>query len=724
MNPQRALTNVNLFSANIKKHKESEDLQTYRQITDLINIDEDVMYDKFSDDEKGRDDFVKELFHKLYESWNVSVDNIKKIISKFSFDMDKLEDMRHVFEQIHIDKKKKDIIYDTDEKIDPGKKKEKLTKKESKKAKEIDLTETASELISEFISLLNVFTLYVDGQCILTDEVKDHKIMDVDELKHFVYRKETKDIFLKILNGRLTGNVNVPYPEAVIDQVMETMNQLYDKQIMYKIIMSQKKKYYTIHEPDKLLEFINGELKPKEKEKKENGEVFTPLYLVHEMLDQLDEAYTKEHSKSIFSEHHFKWFDPAVGIGNFPVIVYQRLMKGLHILPEEERRKHILENMIYSAELTLKNVFVYKKIFCGDKYKLNIYEGDTLKMDVKKEFGVDKFDVVMGNPPYNASGNTSTGNTIWQEFTKKSLNEWTSVYLLFIHPPGWRKPNTERGKFYGLYNLMCIENQMLYLEIHGVKDGQKMFNCGTRYDWYLIEKTNQYKNTIIVDEDRKKNDYDLSEWSWLPNSNILEINKLLAKKDDERCPIIQSMSAYEPRKKWMSPKKTPEFKYPCVHSTPKTGIRYMYSKVNDRGHFGVSKVIFGDSGIYNPVIDMDGKYGMTQHSMAIQVDNLEEATLISKVIESDKFDKIIQSCLYSSYAIDWNIFKEFKKDFWKLFLEPQASKPIQLSYTIQLNEKPLFNKTMKARKMRSKGSGKINTRRQFKKLGTRKNLIV
>ena len=188
----------------------------------------------------------------------------------------------------------------------------------------------------------------------------------------------------------------------------------------------------------------------------------------------------------------------------------------------------------------------------------------------------------------------------------------------------------------------------------------------------------------------------MSEWSWLPNSNILEINKLLAKKDDERCPIIQSMSAYEPRKKWMSPKKTPEFKYPCVHSTPKTGIRYMYSKVNDRGHFGVSKVIFGESGIYNPVIDMDGKYGMTQGAMAIQVDNLEEATLISKVIESDTFDKIIQSCIFSSFRIDWNIFKEFKKDFWKEFLEksPQASKPIQLSYTLPLKDSPLPKKVI------------------------------
>ena len=160
----------------------------------------------------------------------------------------------------------------------------------------------------------------------------------------------------------------------------------------------------------------------------------------------------------------------------------------------------------------------------------------------------------------------------------------------------------------------------------------------------------------------------MSELFWLPNSNILEINKILSKNECDKCPIIQSMSAYEPRKKWMSSNQSQEFKYPCVHSTPKSGIRYMYSNVNDKGHFGVPKVIFGDSGIYNPIIDMEGKYGMTQHSMAIQVDNLEEAINISKVIQDVKFDKIIQSCLYSSYAIDWNIFKEFKKDFWKEFI--------------------------------------------------------
>ena len=281
-----------------------------------------------------------------------------------------------------------------------------------------------------------------------------------------------------------------------------------------------------------------------------------------------------------------------------------------------------------------------------------------MKMDLQR------FDVVMGNPPFNASGNIATGNTIWQNFTRKSMNEWFNGYLLFVHPSGWRKPNTKKGKFYGLYNLMCIENQMLYLEIHGLKDGQKTFNCGTRYDWYLIEKKTPYKNTIIVDEDGNKNEINLREWTWLPNSQFIKINKLLAKKDDERCPIMYNSSPYEPRKKWMSKTKDDVFQYPCIFSTPKRGIRYIYSEFNDKGHFGISKVIFGESGIYNPVIDMEGNYGMTQHSMAIQVDTLEEATCISKFIESDTFRKILRSCSFSLFRIDWNIFKEFKKDFW------------------------------------------------------------
>jgi hypothetical protein len=47
---------------------------------------------------------------------------------------------------------------------------------------------------------------------------------------------------------------------------------------------------YTINEPNELLEFIERNIKPKKIEKKERGEVFTPMKLVNEMLDKLPKS--------------------------------------------------------------------------------------------------------------------------------------------------------------------------------------------------------------------------------------------------------------------------------------------------------------------------------------------------------------------------------------------------------------------------------------------------
>jgi hypothetical protein len=268
--------------------------------------------------------------------------------------------------------------------------------------------------------------------------------------------------------------------------------------------------YYTINEPDKLLKFINNQLKPKEKEKRENGEVFTPLFLVYKMLDKLDESYTKEHGKSIFTEINFTWFDPAVGIGNFPFIVYQRLMKKLQIPDEEERRKHILENMIYASEITPKNVFIYKKIFCGEKYKLNIYEGDTLKMDVMKIWGTNKFDVILGNPPYNKGGIRShTGKqllkgvkseTVWIKFIEKSF-EWLKPdgFLAFITPLYWLKLNIK------VHNTM-LEKHIVWLKLWDDSQSKRMINADIPISLYVLQNTLNIENktTEIISEIKRK----------------------------------------------------------------------------------------------------------------------------------------------------------------------------------------------------------------------------
>lgn len=127
------------------------------------------------------------------------------------------------------------------------------------------------------------------------------------------------------------------------------------------------------------------------------------------------------------------------------------------------------------------------------------------------------------------------------------------------------------------------------------------------------------------------------------------------------------MSAYESRKKHVSKTETSEYKYPCIHSTPQSGTRFYYSKINNNGHFGIKKVILGETGIYNAINDMNGKYGMTQQAMAIQYDN-NDGILIKQAIESDKFKELINACSWSNYSIDCRMFNYFKKDFWKAFI--------------------------------------------------------
>jgi type I restriction-modification system DNA methylase subunit len=193
---------------------------------------------------------------------------------------------------------------------------------------------------------------------------------------------------------------------------------------------------------------------------------------IDEMLDSLDVYYIEQNSISIFSDSRLKWFDPAVGMGNFIIAVYLRLMDGLEIeIPNIKRRKrHILENMLYMSELNKKNVFICQQIFNGSgKYKLNLYEGDTLELDVESEFKVELngFDVVLGNPPYNKGGiwshtkkmNSTKREVVWMKFVEKSFDLLKPEgYLLFITPLYWLKINNE------IHNSM-LEKHIMWLKL-------------------------------------------------------------------------------------------------------------------------------------------------------------------------------------------------------------------------------------------------------------------
>lgn len=197
----------------------------------------------------------------------------------------------------------------------------------------------------------------------------------------------------------------------------------------------------NINNPVIVYEFLTSNIKTTMANRCERGEVFTPLTVVNRILDRLPEE--------VWGNPTLRWLDPAVGIGNFMAVVYERLMIGLMnvITNRKKRQRHILENMLYMVEISPESIAVLKNIFCAKQYKLNIFEGSFIDTEAIFDKHIS-FDIVVGNPPYNQGGIMSMVSkkkdvkykVIWNAFIDNSLALLKDKgYLLFIVPLSWLK---------------------------------------------------------------------------------------------------------------------------------------------------------------------------------------------------------------------------------------------------------------------------------------------
>lgn len=210
---------------------------------------------------------------------------------------------------------------------------------------------------------------------------------------------------------------------------------------------------------------------------------------------------------------------------------------------------------------------------------------------------------------------------------------------------------------------------MLYLNINNSKHGLKYFNCGTRFDWYILINKKKNKSTYIIDETKREYEINTSKYEWLPNSNFHLFEKITTLNKNNQIKILCDFSYSRLDNKIVSKNQNDEFKYKIVYLTPKNGTRFMFSNTNKKGHFRIAKVIIGETGMENAINDYKGEYGMTQDSFGIIIENQEEGDKIIKCILTKQFiDFIKNSCSWSSFRIDWRLFTYFKKDFYKYFM--------------------------------------------------------
>ena len=505
----------------------------------------------------------------------------------------------------------------------------------------------------------NYYEELIDNMMI--EGIKGMDDAETASLKAYLKASDTKTKRAKILAVLVDNNTEKRKLFSEIQKTEQKYNEIKD----YK--MSSTKHIQNVIKM--LREYVDfGDV-----EIKTMGEVMTPISLVEEMLDTLPD--------NVWTNPNLKWLDPCNGAGIFISIIVQRLLKGLvNFEPNEDLRyKHIMENMIYVGELQPKNMFLYLYAFDPkDELNLNIYCGSYLTSEfdlhMKDVYGVEKFDIVVMNPPYQTlqEGN-SKSLAIWDRFVLKGLETSLIIdgYLVAVHPDGWR--STGEGAFKKIKNALK-SRQMLYLEVHDKNEGFKTFGATTTYDFYCIRNTENKGNfnTRIKCIDGTIERADISKLEFIPNGMYDTFQKLMPKKGEETVKILYSRSAYGNDKPNMSKEQTEEFKYPCVYYTYKDGsMRLYYSNTNNNGHFGIAKVIWSQGGASSPVVDANGEYGVMNFACSI-VDNVQNLERIKQAMLTPEFMKLMSftdgTAGVGGQRYNSKVIATFRKDFWIDFL--------------------------------------------------------
>ena len=475
-----------------KNEKSIDDKIKYLIKNHLINIDVDMIDNKKIDSDM--------IVKKLMDIWKEDpINSFRTLLRKLDNDYEEFDNSTQKLINKTFTKNLKDDkvilelrLKDEDDEIQELPTGKEKVKNDNDNKQSDDQSSDEEEKEETKISFTkDVLPYVIPLTCILT--IKNSNMDFVKMLNDIKENPELLDIFNEQCLIWWNKKDLIDLIKDIVSKYFDKNSNTYNISIQFKMSLQS-----LIDNPKELLELINECLKPKEVEKKQYGEVFTPMNLVNEMLDKLP--------IEVWENKDLKWFDPCCGMGNFPIAVYLRLMEGLknEIKDMKERKKHILENMLYMSELNKKNVLVCKQIFdINNEFKLNIYQGDTLNLDIDIEF-----DIIIGNPPYNKGGIRShTGKqlgekneTIWTKFIEKAF-KWLKPdgYLAYINPLSWLK------KSHSLHNIM-LEKHIIWMKLWDDSQSKGIINADIPISLYILQNkmNNSNEKTEIISEIKRK----------------------------------------------------------------------------------------------------------------------------------------------------------------------------------------------------------------------------
>jgi hypothetical protein len=302
---------------------------------------------------------------------------------------------------------------------------------------------------------------------------------------------------------------------------------------------------------------------------------------------------------------------------------------------------------------------IIKHIWFNDKFKcftnrvkrkyntINVIEGDFLSLNIDM-----KFDVILGNPPYQAQNTVSDdrvqpkNHNLWTKFVEKSFSLLEDNGVIgFITPDSWMSPTNDVFKLFKEYQLTQSN------------DCSKYFSEGSSFTSWIAENRKNYKKSKI-----ENLNIELKNVPYIPRDllNSFSIHDKVVFKN--KLPTIKNVfdTSCHSSKDFIKKDKSAQYKFELFHTNAQTRYSDRKSKWQDN-----IKVVWTLSGYYKPNIDL-GIKGFTEVNNAIIVKNKKEADCILSMMNSKLYHFLANTARWSGFLNGkiFNLFPQMEIKVW------------------------------------------------------------